>query len=301
MEQRPETITDLGTGLTRIIAPNPSPFTYWGTNTYVLGQGDVAVIDPGPADETHIDTILSTLSPGQQVSHIFTTHAHLDHTPGAALLAARSGAPILAFGDALAGRSAVMQALATQGLAGGGEGFDSNFSPDETLRDGQIVEGDGWALRAIWTPGHFGNHLSFEFDGPDGRSAFCGDLVMGWSTSIVSPPDGDLTDFMASCDRMLRRDYARLYPGHGDPILDPAERLGWLIAHRKTREAAILDALAAGPSDIPSLAARIYTDIAPSLLPAAERNILAHLVDLAGRKVVKATPTLGQNALFSLT
>jgi len=300
MMQPPETITELADGLTRIIAPNPSAFTYWGTNTYLFGHKDVAVIDPGPNDPGHIDTILSTLAPGQRITHILTTHAHEDHTPGAAPLAARTGAPVYAFGDALAGRSVVMQALASQGLTGGGDGVDDVFTPDEILSDGQTVTTDSWSLSAIWTPGHFGNHLSFEFDGPEGKSAFCGDLVMGWSTSIVSPPDGDLTDFMASCDRLRQRGHVRLYPGHGDPITDPGARLEWLINHRRARETAILEALGAGPANISDLAAQVYTDVAPSLLPAAERNILAHLVDLVGREKVKAAPKLGQNAVFSL-
>lgn len=294
---RPGAVQQLEPDLRCVLAPNASPMTYWGTNTYLLGQREVAVIDPGPMSQPHLDAILAALPEGGQISHIFVTHAHIDHSPLALALSDRTGAAVHAFGPAHAGRSAVMQALARDGMAGGGEGVDASFHPDVALSHGARVASSEWEIEALHTPGHMGNHLCFAA----GKRLFSGDLVMGWASSLVSPPDGDLTDFMASCDRMLRRDYARLYPGHGDPILDPAERLGWLIAHRKTREAAILDALAAGPSDIPSLAARIYTDVAPSLLPAAERNILAHLVDLAGRKVVKATPTLGQNALFSLT
>lgn len=281
-------------GLRRILAPNPSPMTFRGTNTYLLGTRDLAVIDPGPDDPDHLAAIRAALGPGQRISHILVTHAHLDHSPLARALSRATGAPVLAFGDARAGRSAVMDRLAASGLAGGGEGVDAGFCPDQTLADGDCVTGDGWQVRALHTPGHFGNHLSFVW----GDAVFSGDLVMGWSTSLVSPPDGDLTDFMASCARLAGLDLRIAYPGHGGAIGTPRTRLQALIAHRLGREAAILAALAHGPATPAALAAQIYTTTPAALIPAATRNVFAHLVDLHGKSRVSATPGLAWDALF---
>ena len=182
--------------------------TYWGTNTYVVGEGRVAVIDPGPADPAHLQAILDGLSKGEEVSHILVTHAHLDHSPLARPLSEATGAPVLAYGDALAGRSDVMAALVADGLTSGGEGVDAGFTPDETLTDGDMIQGDGWQLEALWTPGHFANHLCFAL----GDAVFTADHVMGWASSLVSPPDGDLTAFMASCRTLAARSGPRLLP-----------------------------------------------------------------------------------------
>ncbi|ETX29137.1 MBL fold metallo-hydrolase [Roseivivax isoporae] len=276
---RPET---LAPGLVRLLAPNPSPMTFWGTNTYLVGTRGLAVIDPGPDLPAHLDAILASLGPGQHITHILVTHAHLDHAPAARPLAARTGAPILAFGDARAGRSAAMRRLAAAGTLGGGEGVDAAFVPDAELPDGALVAGDGWQIEALHLPGHFGNHLGFAL----GDTLFTGDLVMGWASSLVSPPDGDLTDFMASLDRLASRTWSSFLPGHGAPVTDPAARLAELIAHRRAREAAILAALRAGAADAAAIARTVYTDTAPALLPAAERNVLAHLIDLHGRGLV---------------
>ncbi|WP_353472481.1 MBL fold metallo-hydrolase [Salipiger sp. H15] len=285
----------LAPGLRRILAPNPSPMTYRGTNTYVLGTRDLAVIDPGPRSQAHLEAILAAVGPGQRVSHILVTHAHLDHSPLARPLADATGAPVLAFGDARAGRSALMRELAETGLAGGGEGVDAEFSPDTELPDGAVVEGDGWRLEALHTPGHFGNHLSFAW----GEQLFSGDLVMGWASSLVSPPDGDLGAFMDSLERLRTRRWSRLHPGHGAPVEDAAARINALLAHRRAREAAILEALAAGPGDAASLAAAIYRDTDPALMPAAARNVLAHLIDLTQRKLVIPLGNLEKTAVFS--
>lgn len=283
-------------GVRRILAPNPSPFTGPGTNTYLVGETALAVIDPGPDLATHLRAILQAVGPGQHVSHILVTHAHADHAPLARALSASTGAPVLAFGDALAGRSAVMRELAGSGDLGGGEGTDLAFTPDIPLADMELIAAPGWSLRALWTPGHFGNHLCFAM----GDVIFTGDLVMGWSSSLVSPPDGDLTDFMASC-RRLQEIPARLYlPGHGDAVPEPHARLAWLIQHRERREAALLAALAHGPADATTLAGRVYTDIDPSLLPAAARNVLAHLIDLMGKSEVSCAKPLGPASRFSL-
>lgn len=287
---------DLGGGVRRITAPNPSPMTYRGTNTYIVGRGRVAVIDPGPLLPAHLEALLAVVKT-EVVTHIFVTHSHLDHSPLAGPLSKATGAPVLAFGDSRAGRSAVMQALVADGLTGGGEGVDAGFAPDILLQDQQRVEGDDWALTALWTPGHFGNHLSFVM----GQTIFTGDHVMGWASSLVSPPDGDLTDFMASCQRLAGIPARVFHPGHGAPIDDPAGRLDWLIAHRKTRETQILDALNDDAADVASVTRRIYSDVAPALLPAAERNVFAHLIDLHGKRRVSTQDRLSPAARFSRT
>ncbi len=283
-------------GLRRIVADNPSPMTYRGTNTYLLGEGAVAVIDPGPESGAHMQAILGALRPGEVISHIFVTHSHLDHSPLARPLSEATGAPVLAFGDSFTGRSDVMNALAEGGLAGGGEGVDASFAPDVLLADNETVDGDGWALTALHTPGHFGNHLSFAW----GDALFCGDLVMGWASSLVSPPDGDLTDFMASCQRLAEHDWRVFHAGHGAPIETPNARLTWLIEHRLTREAQILAALREAPATAEALATAIYSDTPAALLPAATRNVFAHLVDLYCKNRVSASPQLSATALFRL-
>ena len=285
---------DLAPGLRRVLAPNPSPMTYRGTNTYLLGGKDIAVIDPGPLNEAHLDAILEALKPNQRISHILVTHTHRDHSPLAAPLSARTGAPILAFGGPQTGRSAVMSNLARQGFAGGGEGIDSDFRPDIELADGERIATECWELEAIHTPGHLGNHIALAWGG----TCFTADHVMGWASSLVSPPDGDLTDFMAACQCLRARDWSVFHPGHGAPIASPAERLDWLISHRLEREAQILDALAYGPATVQQLAQRIYTDTPKALLPAAERNVFAHLVDLTGRSRVAPDGNLSATARF---
>ncbi len=281
-------------GLRLLRAPNPGPMTHTGTNTYILGEGRVAVIDPGPALPAHLAAILAALAPGETVSHILVTHSHADHSPLARPLAEATGAPVLAFGDAAAGRSARMAGLALEAALGGGEGIDAAFLPDLTLADGALVEGAGWTLRAIHTPGHIGNHLCLAW----GDRVFSGDHVMGWATSLVSPPDGDMGAYMQSLDRLAAERAARLYPGHGDPVADPAARIAALAAHRREREAQILSTLAAGPADAPALAARIYQDTPSALLPAATRNVLAHLVDLMDRNLVLSDSPPGPASRF---
>jgi glyoxylase-like metal-dependent hydrolase (beta-lactamase superfamily II) len=283
-------------GLQRVLAPNPGPMTWRGTNTYLLGTRGVAVIDPGPDDPAHLDAILGALGPHRHVSHIFVTHAHIDHAPLARTLSAHTGAPVLAYGDAGAGRSDVMLALVARGLLSGGEGVDTGFRPDRALSDGAETVGDGWTLTAHWTPGHMGNHMVFAWQ----DAVFSGDLVMGWSSSLVSPPDGDMTDFMASCVRLHARAPRVLYPGHGAPVRRPAERIAELVAHRRAREAALLAALAEGPGDLARLTERVYGDLASVLIPAAQRNTLAHLVDLHKRGAICAAPDLQDDAVFAL-
>jgi len=278
-----------------LLAPNPSALTGNGTNTWILGATDLAVIDPGPDYPAHLAAILAAVGPGQRISHIVVTHAHLDHSGLAHRLGALSRAPVYAYGTATEGRSPVMTRLAP-GLPVRGDGLDLTFAPDRRLSDGDALLGPGWELRAIHTPGHLGGHLCLAL----GDTLFSGDHVMGWSTSTVSPPDGDMGAYMASLHRLARRRWLRFLPGHGAPVEDPEQRLRDLITHRQTREAQILSALGDGPARIPELAARLYHDIPRSLLPAAELNILAHLVDLASRNRVAAQPSLHPDSAFSL-
>ncbi|OSP53828.1 MBL fold metallo-hydrolase [Pseudoruegeria sp. SK021] len=284
----------LAPGLQRILAPNPSQMTFRGTNTYLVGRTDVAVIDPGPNLAQHCNAILSAIGPGQRISHILVTHPHLDHSALAPALSRLTGAPVLAFGPPSAGRSARMHRLVAEGLSSGGEGVDTDFAPDICLPDGAVVTGSDWQITALWTPGHMSSHMAFVWQ----DALLSGDLVMGWSSSIVSPPDGDLGDSLASCRRLARHPAKIHYPGHGAPITDPKGRIDWLLSHRAHREAQILTALAQSPASIPELVDRIYADLAPGLRTAASRNVLAHLVDLCDRSRVTARPRLSETADF---
>ncbi len=285
---------ELAPGVRCILAPNPGPMTHWGTNTYILGEGNVAVIDPGPDLGAHLEALIQATS-GETISHILVTHAHSDHSPLSRRLAERTGAPIYGFGPAPAGRSAVMQDLASSGLAGGGEGVDSAFAPDVTLAEGDMIKGAGWTLDVLHTPGHFAGHLAFA----TGDVVFSGDHVMDWASSLVSPPDGDLGAFMRTSERLQTLDSARFYAGHGAPIDAPAERLNWLIQHRRNRETAIRAALGAEPKSVSEITAHVYTDIPDAMLPAAARNVFAHLIDLVERNHAIALPALAFEARFT--
>ncbi|HCQ67466.1 MAG TPA: MBL fold metallo-hydrolase [Rhodobacteraceae bacterium] len=290
-------------GIRRILAPNPSPMTYWGTNTFLVGTGRVTVIDPGPASPTHMRAILDGLDRGERIDRILVSHAHLDHSPLARPLAEATGAKVYAFGGATAGRSPVMQALAAEGFAGGGEGVDRTFVPDVRLADGEPVDvGDGIVLETLWTPGHFAGHLCFALaeaaGGVPGGVVFTGDHVMGWASTLISPPDGDLTAYLGSCTKLAARGDRVFLPAHGAAVEDPAVRLAWLVDHRRTREAQVLSALAKRPAKIPELVGAIYTDTDPRLLPAATRNVFAHLIDLEIRGRIRARPTLAPGATF---
>ncbi|HBQ35400.1 MAG TPA: MBL fold metallo-hydrolase [Rhodobacteraceae bacterium] len=284
----------LAPGLRRILAPNPSPMTWRGTNTYIIGQGHVALIDPGPDSPAHLQAIL-TATRGETINAILVTHSHTDHSPLARPLAKISGAPVLAYGDSQAGRSQIMRKLVAAGMTGGGEGIDADFKPDQILRDSETIHGPDWCLKALWTPGHMANHLCFAWN----DVLFTGDHVMGWASSLVSPPDGDLTQFMASCARIKLRKDRVYHAGHGAPVMDPAKRIKWLISHRLKRESQILAQMDGKESTARSLTAQIYTDIPAALMPAAERNVFAHLIDLASRGLIAADQPLYLGSKFS--
>jgi hydroxyacylglutathione hydrolase len=289
-------MSSLTNGLRRVIAPNPSPMTLHGTNSYLLGTGEVALIDPGPNIAAHATALQNVLQKGERISHIFVTHAHLDHSPLARPMAEAFGAKIHAYGPATAGRSPQMQALADAGLIAGGEGIDATFTPDIRLADGDIISHGDWSLTALHTPGHLSNHLCFAA----GTTLFSGDHVMGWASSLVSPPDGDMGAYMASTRRLAAQNWQVMHAGHGDAITDPPARLAFLIRHRETREAEILGQLTTAASTVQALTHALYTDTAPALHPAAARNVLAHLLDLVQQGRVTAHPAPGFAAHYSL-
>lgn len=288
------TIERLEPGLRVLVAPNPSPMTLTGTNTYLLGEGDLTLIDPGPADKAHYAAILSALARGERIAQIVVTHAHSDHSPLARPLAEATGAPVLAFGPPEAGRSAVMADLVARGLTGGGEGVDRGFAPDSLLRDGETFETSAGALQALHTPGHFCNHLSLRW----GDAVFTGDHIMGWASTLISPPDGDLGDYFRSLDKVEAVGARVFYSGHGQPVPDTAPRIAELRAHRQSRSAQILAALAAGPATARDLTRAIYTDTPVALWPAAERNVFAHLIELTQQSLAQPDQKLSTEARF---
>lgn len=272
-DDRPNTFNRIEPGVRRILAANPSTMTYWGTNTYIVGEGCIAVIDPGPASPAHLENILSALDPGEEIEAIFVTHSHRDHSELSQPLSEISGAPVLAFGDSNSGRSELMNELAQQNHVGGGEGVDANFGPNESLSHRQVVNGADWSITALWTPGHFGNHMCFAWN----DILFTGNHIMGWASSLVSPPGGDLAAFMTSAEQIVLRSNRIFYPGHGPPVTAPNTRALWLIDHRNTREVEIMNVLGNGPANISQIAEQIYPDLSPLLVPAAKRNIFSHL------------------------
>ncbi len=275
----------------RITAQNSGPFTFKGTNTYLVGHQSVAVIDPGPEDPDHIAHIVSAAGNGQ-ISHIFVTHTHMDHSPGARLLKDVTGAPIV--GAAPHRPARPLRPEETNPLDASA---DSRHDPDNVLSDGEIVFGEGWTLETVSTPGHTANHLAFALK--EETMLFCGDHVMGWSTSIVAPPDGSMTDYMLSLEKVRNRNERRYLPGHGGAIDTPKLYLEGLIAHRKDREQAILDQLAAGATDIPAIVRVLYHDVPEALHPAAALSVLAHMEDLVRRGLVKSSGAVALGASFT--
>lgn len=262
----------------RLLAPNPSPFTYTGTQTYIVGDGkaggEVAVIDPGPDLPAHLDALLGALK-GERVAAIVCTHTHRDHSPASRPLAAATGAPIIGCAP-LAYDDEGPRADAS---------FDFDYAPDRVLADGETLTGEGWTLEAVATPGHTSNHLCFAL--PESGALFSGDHVMGWSTTVVSPPDGDMAAYLASLDKLLARDDAVYYPAHGPAVDRPKRLVRGLIGHRRQREGQILRLLGKGVGAIPAMVERMYKGLDPRLFPAAGRSVLAHLIDLEARRLVR--------------
>lgn len=259
----------------RRVAGNGGPFTASGTCSYIVGRGRVAVIDPGPDDPAHVEALLADLS-GETVEVIAVTHTHRDHSPGARLLAARTGAPIVGCGPHRAART-----LAEGEVAPLDASADRAHAPERVMAEGDGVSGPGWTLVAIETPGHTMNHLAFAF--PEAAALFSGDHVMAWSTTVVAPPDGQMRAYMESLDKLRRRPEATYWPGHGGPVRDPARFVRGLAGHRRQREAAIRARLAAGDAGIPEIVAAIYQGLDPRLRGAAALSVFAHLEDLVGR------------------
>jgi glyoxylase-like metal-dependent hydrolase (beta-lactamase superfamily II) len=272
----------------RVVARNASPFTFKGTGTYVIGHGKVAVIDPGPDLAEHVEALLDALR-GETVTHIAITHTHLDHSPAAAALKRATGARTFGYGRHGSGRAEDRSAI-------GGtteEGGDHQFVPDATLREGDTIAGPDWHLTAVETPGHTSNHLCFALE--EERTLFTGDHVMGWSTSVITPPDGDMSAYLRSLDKILRRADALYRPTHGPEISDPHPFVASFIAHRHERSDAILARLAAGDDTIEAIVRAVYVGLDPRLTAAAGRSVLAHLVQLVedGRVACDGPPRLG--------
>lgn len=256
--------------VTRVLAPNPSPYTYTGTQTHIVGTTDLAVIDPGPADEAHHAALVAAIA-GRPVRAIVITHHHRDHSPGAIRLKAETGAPIV---------GAAPFHLSDEGPRADAA-FDADYAPDRVLAEGDTIAGEGWTLEAIATPGHTSNHLAFALR--ETKALFSGDHVMGWSTSVVSPPDGDMSAYMASLEKLMERDDRVYYPGHGDAVEKPQRLVRGLLGHRKQREGQILRLLGEGVGAVPAMVERMYAGIDKRLFGAAERSVLAHLIDLERR------------------
>ena len=254
-------------GIRRVVARNPSAFTFHGTGTYILGEGEVAVIDPGPDLDDHFAALMAALE-GERVSHILVTHTHRDHSPLAARLKAETGAPTYAFGPHGTRRAGPQVE----------EGADYDFDPDIVLRDGERFEAAGRTVEAVHTPGHTSNHLCFAIPGEG--VLFSGDHVMGWSTTVVSPPDGDMHAYFASLKKLLTRDESVYWPTHGTAIRNPERFVSALIGHRRMREEQIMACLTDGLRDIPGMVARMYASVPQELHPAAGQTVLAHLIHM---------------------
>ncbi|HEX6866071.1 MAG TPA: MBL fold metallo-hydrolase [Caulobacteraceae bacterium] len=273
----------------RVVADNPGPFTFVGTGTYIVGHGEVAVIDPGPAIDAHLEAILRATK-GETVSHIFITHHHLDHSPLAAPLAERTGAVIhgCPLGHAVEGPEVKME-----------EGEDAAFRPDVAVCNGGTFKGDGWTIEAIPTPGHTSNHICYGL--AEENALFCGDHIMGWSTTVISPPDGDMGAYFDSLEKVKARGFSRLWPTHGPPVTDPEPFIDAYIAHRRAREAQIIGQLEAGQTRIREMVPVLYKDVDVRLHPAAAHSVLAHMIQLVREGRVKTTGEPGLDADYRLT
>ncbi len=288
----PETVDEAMPGVRRIMADNPGPFTFKGTISYIIGRGNVAIVDPGPDDPRHIGALLDAVR-NETVTHIFVTHTHRDHSPAVPAVKAHTGATVYAEGVHRAARPLHIGEHNPLDSSG-----DRDFRPDVALKDGDIVAGDGWTVEAVATPGHTANHMAYAFK--EKNALFVGDHVMAWSTSIVAPPDGAMSDYMASLNKLARRKETIYFPGHGPAIHDAGRFVAYYILHRKAREASILHRLAKGASDIPSIVRAIYIGIDPRLTGAAGLSVLAHLEDLVVRGVVETDGSPAIDGVYRL-
>jgi glyoxylase-like metal-dependent hydrolase (beta-lactamase superfamily II) len=277
-ELAPETVEEVVPGVRRLLANNPGPFTFKGTVSYIVGRGQVAIIDPGPLDETHVATLLDAVR-GETVTHILVTHTHRDHSPAVAPIKAATGALVLAEGPHRPARALHVGEAPRMDASN-----DTEFRPDRTLADGDVVTGPGWTVEAVATPGHTANHMAFALKEAD--LLFSGDHVMAWSTPVVAPPDGAMSDYMASLRKLARRSESIYLPGHGGLVREAPQFVQHYIHHRQGREAAILRRLAKGEADIPTLVRAMYIGLDPRLVHAAGLSVLAHLEDLTARGLV---------------
>jgi glyoxylase-like metal-dependent hydrolase (beta-lactamase superfamily II) len=275
---KPGVVEEVMPGVRRVLCGNPSPFTFTGTVSYIVGRGKVAIIDPGPDNAAHAQALLDAVK-GETVTHIVVTHTHNDHSPNTPRIKAATGAPVYAEGVHRASRPRYESEKHNPE-----SGADRDFKPEVTLRDGDVIEGDGWRLEAVATPGHTANHMAFAW--PERELTFIGDHVMGWSTSIVAPPDGSMVDYMESLERLTQRKEHLYFSGHGPEIPNAQKFVRFLIRHRKAREASILHRLGKSEADIPTIVRASYIGIDPRLMNAAGYSVLAHLEDLVARGVV---------------
>lgn len=273
----------------RVVAPNPSPFTFHGTGTYLIGKGRVAVVDPGPASQAHVDAILQGLI-GEQITHILVTHTHQDHSSACRLLQAACGAPTYGFGPHGAGKLEIGAQVE--------EGGDMDFAPDIEVRHGDVIAGDGWSVECVHTPGHTSNHVCYQLR--EQRALFTGDHVMGWSTSIISPPDGDMGDYLSSLRLLLHRSDMVYWPTHGPQIDDPLPFVHSFIQHRLDREGQVINYLKDGVHRIGDMVPLIYQDLPRAMHPAAARQVFATLVYLAERDLVACETPLSVDASYYL-
>jgi len=274
----PDQVQEVAPGVRAIAADNPGPHTFKGTVSYIVGSGQVTIIDPGPDDDAHVAALLEAVR-GETVTHIFVTHTHRDHSPAAAKIKAATGAQVLAQGP-----HRLARALHTGETRRLDASADLDFRPDVALADGETVSGRGWTIQAVTTPGHTANHMAFAFK--EANLLFAGDHVMAWSTTIVAPPDGAMTDYMTSLHKLARRSELLYLPGHGAPVRDAPHYVQYLIKHRQAREASILHRLGKGAADIPTIVRAVYIGLDPRLVGSAALSVLAHMEELVARGIV---------------
>jgi len=280
-------VTQISPLIRRIVAHNPSPFTFYGTGTYIIGTDEVAVIDPGPAMPSHMHAMEKALK-GLKVSHILVTHNHMDHSPAAHPLKLMTGADIYAYDTS-------HMSLSPTAVE---EGRDTDFKPDHILKDGDLIKGPDWDMDVVHTPGHLSNHLCFALR--QEKALFCGDHVMGWATSVVVPPDGNMKDYLKSLEKLLHRDDEIYYPTHGNPIHEPLDFVRALIKHRHGRERQIMDCIKTGSQSIDQMIELMYSDVPTYLHPAAASSLTAHLIHMSEDGRITCEGKITRETIFSL-